>query len=64
MSNHIKSCNLAIQPGEEVTYPVNCLFPQVEFSPTVLIVLKVFFYILVAKLISSLRKIGTKHVRK
>lgn len=63
MSNHIKSCNLAIQPGEEVSYPVNCLFPQVEFSPTVLIVLKVF-YILVAKLISSLRKIGTKHVRK
>lgn len=59
MSNHIKCCNLAIQPGEEVSYPVNCLFPQVEFSPTVLIVLKV-----VAKLISSLRKIGTKHVRK
>lgn len=43
MSNHIKYCNLAIQPGEEVSYPVNCLFPQVEFSPTVLIVLKVFF---------------------
>lgn len=44
MSNHIKCCNLAIQPGEEVSYPVNCLFPQVEFSPTVLIVLKVFLY--------------------
>lgn len=44
MSNHIKNCNLAIQPGEKVSYPMNCLFPQVEFLPTVFIVLKVFLY--------------------
>lgn len=61
MSNHIKCCNLAIQPGEEVSYPANCLFRIFTHSFNSS---ESFFYILVAKLISSLRKIGTKHVRK